>query len=179
MGIVISVSCDDRHNFSKHVVPEIRLIAGLGVVGDAHNGNTVRHRSRVAVDPSQPNLRQVHLIHSELFSERAVAPFYLKSGDLGENILTANIDLLSLPTGTRLHIGASVELEVTGLRNPCSQIESFRPGLLKAVLDGLADGTSVRKAGIMSVVVTGGIVRASDAIEVILPPPPHLPLERV
>lgn len=178
-GRVVSVAAQAGHAFSKAVRPEIRLLAGLGVAGDAHCGETVRHRSRVAVDPTQPNLRQVHLIQSELFDELAGRGFDLAPGDLGENVLTRGIDLLGLPCGARLHLGAEAVVEVTGLRNPCAQIEAFRPGLLAAVLDRAADGTLVRKAGIMAVVVTGGVVRPRDPITVVLPSEPWRRLERV
>jgi MOSC domain-containing protein YiiM len=140
---------------------------------------TVKHRSRVAQDPTQPNLRQVHLIHEELFAEVARAGYEVSPGDLGENITTSGIDLLGLPVGTLLHIGAEAVVEVTGLRNPCLQIDSFRSGLLKQVVGRDEDGNVVRKAGIMSIVVHGGEVRPGDPIRVELPAEPHRPLERV
>lgn len=155
------------------------LVAGLGVHGDAHAGITVRHRSRVARDPSQPNLRQVHLLHAELFDELITADFAVWPGELGENITTRGLDLLALPAGTRLLLGAQAVVELTGLRNPCSQLDRFQRGLMAAVLDRDAQGRLVRKAGAMGIVVTGGEVRAGDAIEVRLPPPPHSPLEPV
>ncbi len=158
---------------------QIRLLAGLGVEGDAHSGTTVKHRSRVAVDPTQPNLRQVHLLHAELFDEVATGGFALRPGDLGENITTRGIDLLGLPRGTRLHIGASAIVEVTGLRNPCIQIDRFQPGLLAAVLDRDSRGRIIRKAGIMGVVVAAGDVSAGDSIGIELPPLPHHALDRV
>jgi len=176
---VVAVASDPAHRFSKPLAKAIRLIAGLGVEGDAHCGATVRHRSRVRIDPTQPNLRQVHLIHSELFAELAVKGFAVAPGDLGENIATAGLDLLALPADTRLHIGAEAVLRVTGLRNPCAQIERFRPGLLAAVLDSADDGTVIRKAGIMAVVERGGTIRPGDPITADLPPPPHHALERV
>lgn len=176
---VIAVSRDAEHKFSKQVVPEIAIIAGLGVEGDAHKGVTVQHRSRVAVDPSQPNLRQVHLMQAELFGELEGKGFTVGPADLGENITTEGIDLLALPRGAVLRIGEAVVLEVTGLRNPCVQIERFQPGLLKAVLDHGPNGELIRKAGIMTIVRSGGLARAGDPIAVDLPPLPHLPLERV
>lgn len=176
---VVSVGRDGAHRFSKEVLGEIRLLSGLGVEGDAHCGVTVKHRSRVAADPTQPNLRQLHLIQSELFDELAERGFTLAPGDLGENVLTRGIDLLALPRGSRLHIGAEAIVEITGLRNPCGQIEAFRPGLLAAVLDRAEDGSLVRKAGIMGVVLTGGVVRPGDAIAAVLPPEPWRRLERV
>lgn len=178
-GRVIAVARAAGHDFSKQVVSEIAIVAGLGVAGDAHAGVTVQHRSRVRTDPSQPNLRQVHLLHAELFDAVGARGFALAPGDLGENITTRGIDLLGLPRGAVLAIGAAVRLEVTGLRNPCAQIDTFRRGLLAEVLDKRADGTVVRKAGIMSVVRAGGVVRAGDAIAVELPQPPFRPLERV
>lgn len=176
---VIAVARDPGHNFTKRTVAEIEIVAGFGVAGDAHGGDTVKHRSRVKADPSQPNLRQVHLIHSELFDEVAVQGFAVAPGDLGENITTRGIDLLGLPRGAVLRIGEAVRLQVTGLRNPCAQIDAFRPGLLGAVLAKRADGTVVRKAGIMAIVLQGGFVCAGDAIAVEHPDPPFLPLERV
>lgn len=176
---VISVGRDGAHRFSKPVLAEIRLLAGLGVEGDAHCGVTVKHRSRVAVDPTRPNLRQVHLIQSELFAELTERGFALRPGDLGENVLTLGVDLLALPRGTRLRLGADAVVEITGLRNPCGQIEAFRPGLLAAVVERANDGTLRRKAGVMAVVVAGGRVRPGDAIGVDRPPPPWHSLERV
>jgi MOSC domain-containing protein YiiM len=176
---VVTVSASPSHGFSKPLVPAITLLAGLGVQGDAHCGVTVQHRSRVARDPSQPNLRQVHLIHSELFAELASRGFSVKAGDLGENITTRGIDLLALPAGTELIIGGAARIRLTGLRNPCSQIDAFQTGLMAAVLDRAADGSLVRKAGVMGVVVEGGVVQAEDRIEVKLPPPPHVKLDRV
>lgn len=178
-GRVIAVCRDNGHRFSKGVEEEgIVLVAGLGAEGDAHSGEKVKHRSRVAVDPTQPNLRQVHLIHAELLDELAGKGFSVAAGNLGENILTRDIDLLDLPTGARLQIGAA-EIEITGLRNPCAQIERFQTGLLAAVLDKAADGSLVRKCGVMGIVLRGGRVRAGDAIEVTLPTGNHLPLAPV
>jgi MOSC domain-containing protein YiiM len=175
---VVSVSAAAGHRFSKQVVPAIELVAGEGVAGDAHRGVTVKHRSRVAVDPSQPNLRQVHLIHAELFDDPEVAPFALRPGDIGENILTEGIPLLDLPRGTRLSIGGT-EIEITGLRNPCAQLDAFRPGLTRAMLGRDAEGGLIRKAGVMGIVGRGGVIRAGDAIMIRLPPLPHEKLERV
>lgn len=172
MATVLAVARSPRHRFSKQTEPAITLVEGLGVEGDAHAGVTVRHRSRVARNPAQPNLRQVHLIHSELFAELAAKGFTLAPGDMGENITTAGIDLLALPVGTILRLGDAAEIAVTGLRNPCLQLDRFAPGLMAATLEQTEAGL-VRKAGIMSTVRRGGTVRAGDAIEVILPPPPH------
>ncbi|QDZ13799.1 MOSC domain-containing protein [Humibacter ginsenosidimutans] len=166
---VLSVSRDDGHRFGKPVVSEIRLIAGWGVEGDAHAGTTVQHRSRVARDPSQPNLRQVHLIHAELFGEVADHGFTVRPGEMGENIATTGLDLLSLPVGTVLHLGDTAKVELTGLRNPCDQINGLAPGLMKEMVSRAADGTVVRKAGVMSIVIAGGVVRPGDAIVVELP----------
>ena len=154
----------------------IRLVEGLGVEGDAHSGATVKHRSRVARDPSQPNLRQVHLIHGELLEELGAAGFNVVPGDLGENITTKGIDLLGLPRGTRLRLGADAIVEITGLRNPCAQLDRFQTGLTAAVLDRDDAGNLVRKSGVMAVVIAGGLVQASDPIEVELPGLPHEPL---
>jgi len=164
---------------SKPARTAIRLIEGLGVEGDAHAGTTVKHRSRVARDPTQPNLRQVHLMHGELFEELRAAGFALAPGRMGENITTRGLDLLALPTGTRLHIGETAIVSVTGLRNPCRQLEGIQSGLMTAVLDRDAAGNLVRKAGIMGVVLASGDVRPGDPIRVELPPEPHEPLECV
>lgn len=173
---VVGVSRDGEHRFSKGAEDSIRLVAGLGVEGDAHFGATVQHLSRVRRDPSQPNLRQVHLIHRELFDEvtAEVGP-----GQLGENITTEGVDLLGLPRGTRLSVGDGVVVELTGLRNPCVQIDRFSPGLLKQVVTTDEDGTVERKAGVMAVVVAGGVVRPGDRIDVVMPEEPFEPLAPV
>jgi hypothetical protein len=176
---VLSVSRDDQHRFSKARVEAITLLAGLGVEGDTHAGVTVQHRSRVAVNPLTPNLRQVHLIHSELFDQLRAAGYEVAPGQLGENITTAGIDLLGLPRGTVLRIGAQAAVEITGLRNPCSQINTFSPGLLKQVLGQDEAGGLVRKAGVMGIVLTGGTIAPGDAIGVVLPTGPPVPLEPV
>jgi len=176
---IVAVSLRAGHHFSKTNAPAIRLIQGLGVDGDAHAGVTVKHRSRVRRDPTQPNLRQVHLVHRELFDELQTKGFQIASGDIGENLTTAGIDLLALPRGTRLHLGSSAIVEVTGLRNPCIQLDQFQPGLMAATLDRDDQGNLIRKAGIMSVVVAGGQVRSGDTIAVELPPAPHRRLEPV
>lgn len=176
---VVSVSVSDSHSFSKPRVAAIELVAGVGVLGDAHAGGTVRHRSRVRKDPTAPNLRQVHLLHRELLDELAAQGFVVGPGDVGENVTTAGVDLLDLPTGTRLHLGDEAVVELTGLRNPCAQLDDFQPGLMAAVLDRAADGSLVRKSGVMSVVVIGGTVRPGDAIRVVLPVEPHRALAPV
>jgi MOSC domain-containing protein YiiM len=178
-AIVTAVSRSSSHSFSKPNQDSIRLLAGLGVEGDAHLGQTVKHRSRVAKDPTQPNLRQVHLIHEELFDELAGKGFAVASGAMGENVTTRGIDLLNLPAGARLLLGESAVIEVTGLRNPCVQIDRFQKGLMKAVLGKDEQGNVIRKSGIMAVVLEGGEVRPGDAIRVELPPQPHRPLEVV
>jgi MOSC domain-containing protein YiiM len=173
------VSRSATHTFSKANDGVIRLLAGLGVEGDAHAGHTVRHRSRVARDPTAPNLRQVHLIHAELHDELRVRGFDVRPGDMGENVTTRGVDLLGLPTGARLGLGDAAVIEITGLRNPCVQLDRFQRGLMRAVLDRDADGKLVRKAGVMAVVLAGGEVRAGDAILLELPPGPHRPLDMV
>jgi len=178
-GIITAVSRDAAHAFSKPNQESIRLLAGLGVEGDAHLGTTVQHRSRVAQDPTQPNLRQVHLIHAELHDELRAAGFTVTAGDMGENVTPRGIDLLGLPVGARLHLGESAVVEVTGLRNPCAQLDNFQPGLTAATLDRDADGNLIRKAGIMGIVLTGGDIRPGDPIRVTFPPEPHRRLERV
>ena len=150
-GQVQAVCLDANHAFSKRPAPSIRLLAGLGVERDAHSGVKVQHRSRVAADPNQPNLRQIHLLQAELFDELAGRGFAISAGQLGENVTTRGLDLLALPTGTRLHLGAAAVVEITGLRNPCAQIENFglqqKSGLLAAVLGTDAAGQLVRKSG--------------------------------
>jgi len=172
-AVVVAVSRDGEHRFSKPVRDEIVLLPGLGVQGDAHAGSTVQHLSRVAADPTQPNLRQVHLIHSELYVEVGALGFDVAPGQLGENVVTAGLDLLGLPRDTVLRLGEQAVIRITGLRNPCAQIDVFRPGLLKAVVGRDESGAVVRKAGVMAVVVHGGAVRPGDRIHVRLPAGPH------
>ena len=179
MGSVVAVSVRSGHHFSKTPALSIRLLTGLGADGDAHMGETVKHRSRVRRDPTQPNLRQVHLIHAELFEELRGKGFVVQPADLGENVTTESIDLLALPSGTRLHLGESAVVEITGLRNPCIQIDDFQKGLMAATLDKDADGNLIRKAGVMSIVISDGEVRPGDAIRVELPAEPHYPLRPV
>lgn len=176
---VIAVSLSPRHKFSKQNALSIRLVKGLGVEGDAHMGSTVKHRSRVAQNPHMPNLRQVHLIHAELFGELAGAGFRVAPGDMGENITTSGVDLLALPRGARLHIGAGAIVELTGLRNPCGQIDKFQKGLMNAVLDRDASGGLIRKSGVMSIVIAGGDVWPGDPIRVEMPEGQARPLETV
>jgi MOSC domain-containing protein YiiM len=178
-AVVVSVSRDDRHRFSKAAVERIVLLAGLGVEGDAHAGAAVQHRSRVAADPTAPNLRQVHLIQAELFDELRAAGYDVAPGQLGENVTTSGIDLLGLSRGAVLRLGPEAAVEITGLRNPCAQINAFSPGLLKEVLGRDADGGLVRRAGVMAIVLAGGAVAPGDAIAVTPPAQPFLPLERV
>jgi len=178
-GRVLAVARDGQHRFSKTPVDAISVVAGLGVEGDAHQGATVKHRSRVAVDPTAPNLRQVHLIHAELLDELRAGGFAVEAGGLGENVTTEGVDLLGLPRGARLRIGDQVVLEVTGLRNPCKQIDAFQTGLLKVVLGRGPEGELIRKTGVMSIVLEGGVVRPGDIIVVELPAGPHLALEVV
>lgn len=175
-GSVVAVSCSPTHTFTKPSLESIHLLPGLGVEGDAHQGERVKHRSRVARDPSQPNLRQVHLIHAELHNDLRAAGFSVSAGQMGENITTRGIDLLRLPTGTLLYLGGMAIVEVTGLRNPCLQLDNFQPGLMAAVLGRDEHGALIRKAGIMAIVLAGGEVRPGDPIIVELPPEPHRPL---
>ena len=176
---VEAVSTGSSHGIGKETEDAIRLVAGQGVDGDVHAGATVKHRSRVRKDPTQPNLRQVHLIHKELHEELAGQGFDLGPGEMGENVLTSGVELLALPTGARLRLGAEAVVEVTGLRNPCSQLDDLAPGLMKGVLDRAADGELVRKSGVMGIVLEGGEVRPGDPIEVELPTEPHVPLAPV
>lgn len=176
---VVTVARDSEHRFSKQLQERITLRAGLGVEGDAHAGVTVQHRSRVAADPTRPNLRQVHLLASEFLSEAAQRGYDVGPGDMGENILTAGIDLLGLPVDTVLRIGPEAVVRLTGLRNPCVQIDRFRRGLLGLAVTRDESGRIVRKAGVMGIVVASGVVRPGDTIGVELPAEPHKPLERV
>ncbi len=176
---VEAVNLSPTHTMAKPSQLSIRLLAGLGVEGDAHSGETVKHRSRVARDPSQPNLRQVHLIHAELHDELRDGGFELVSGQMGENITTRGIDLLGLPTGARLHIGDEAVVEITGLRSPCVQLDGLQSGLMKACLDTAEDGSLIRKAGVMGIVLSGGEVRPGDPISVDLPDGEPKPLQPV
>lgn len=177
--VVESVARSRSHSFSKRPELYIRLIAGIGIEGDAHAGVTVKHRSRVARDPNQPNLRQVHLMHAELFDELKGQGFRVGAGDLGENITTRGLDVLSLPRRTRLRIGREAIVELTGLRNPCVQIDRFQEGLLSAVATRNEAGQLVRKSGVMGIVIAGGDVHVGDAIEIELPDGPRAPMEVV
>ena len=174
--MITAVSRSETHSFSKANQSAIRLVAGLGVEGDAHQGATVKHRYHVRRDPTAPNLRQVHLIPAELHDQLRRSGFQITPGQMGENITTRGVDLLSLPAGTRLRLGRGAVIEVTGLRSPCRQLDDFRPGLMSAVLDRDAAGRVVPRAGVMAVVVEGGEVRPGDPVHVELPPEPHRPL---
>lgn len=178
-GTVTAVSRSAEHTGVKPTCDSIRILEGLGVEGDAHAGETVKHRSRVAKDPTEPNLRQVHLIHAELHDELDAAGLKVLPGQMGENVTTRGIDLLNLPRGTKLHLGDSAVVEITGLRNPCAQLDKVQPGLLKACIGEDAEGNRILKTGVMSVVVTGGDVKPEDPIRVELPPEPHQKLEAV
>lgn len=178
-GVVTAVSLSMKHTLVKPTQDRIRLLAGLGVDGDAHQGATVKHRSRVARDPRQPNLRQVHLIHAELLDELQAAGFAVSAGQMGENVTTRGVDLLGLPAGTRLRLGDAAMVEVTGLRNPCAQLDRIQPGLMAATLGRDERGHLIRKAGIMAIVVITGEVRRGNCIRVELPPAPHRPLAPV
>ena len=178
-GTIVSVNKSSTHTFSKPNQDKIVLLSGLGVEGDAHMGEKVKHRSRVRKDPTQPNLRQVHLIHSELHDELNASGYHVSAGEMGENVTTRGVDLLGLPKGTKLYLGDSAVVEVTGLRNPCEQIDTFQDGLLKFCVYKDENGNIVRKAGIMSIVLTGGEVRAGNQIRVELPPEPHEALQVV
>lgn len=170
---VTAVSLSPAHTMAKPNTTTIRLLEGLGVEGDAHMGTTVKHRSRVKRDPTQPNLRQVHLIHGELHDELATQGFDLTPGQMGENITTRGIDLLGLPVGTRLHIGDDAVVELTGLRNPCAQLDGIQAGLMKATLGRDGEGNLIRKAGVMGIVLTGGDIHAGDEIHTERPAEPH------
>jgi MOSC domain-containing protein YiiM len=178
-GVVTAVSRSARHTLVKSNEDKIRLAAGLGVEGDAHSGATVKHRSRLARFANERNLRQVHLIHAELHDSLRGQGLAVTAGQMGENVTTRGVDLLGLPTGARLHLGEMAVVEVTGLRNPCAQLDRIQPGLMGATLERGPDGSLVRKAGIMAVVLAGGDVRPGDPIRVELPQEPHRPLAPV
>ncbi len=178
-GHIIALHRSAFHNFSKQAETSLKLLQGLVIERDAHCGATVKHRSRVAADASQPNLRQVHLLHAEIIDDICAQGFAIRPGDVGENITTHGIDLLNLPRHTRLHIGLSVILSVTGLRNPCAQLDNFQAGLTQAFLGKSAVGKLIRKAGIMTIVLEGGMIHQGDEIRVEFPSLPHLMLERV
>jgi MOSC domain-containing protein YiiM len=178
-AFVTAVSRSATHSLVKPNTDGIRLLAGLGVEGDAHLGETVKHRSRVARDPTRPNLRQVHLIHGELHDELRTSGLDVAPGQMGENVTTRGVDLLGLPTGTRLHLGDAAVVEVTGLRNPCAQLEKVAPGLMAATLARDEHGNLLRKAGVMGIVVASGEVRTGDPIELESPPGPPRPLKPV
>lgn len=178
-GQVTSVSRSMKHGVGKHVVDEVRLVEGLGVEGDAHKGATVKHRSRVKKNPNQPNLRQVHLVAAELIDELVAQDFPVGPGVMGENVLTRGIDLCALPYRTRLRLGEHALIEISGLRNPCKQLEAIKKGLMAATLDRDDEGNLVRKLGVMAVILEGGVVRPGDPVEVLLPEPPHVPQEPV
>ncbi|NET30921.1 MAG: MOSC domain-containing protein [Cyanothece sp. SIO1E1] len=178
-GTVVALSKSSTHTMQKFNTTQIKLLKGLGVEGDAHLGKTVKHRSRVAKDPTQPNLRQVHLIHQELHEELAGKGFEVTPGLMGENITTQGINLLELPKDTILTIGSHAKIQITGLRNPCHQLDGIQQGLMKAVLDRDSEGNLVRKAGIMGIVLEDGLIDLGDEISIELPVEPHSPLERV
>ncbi len=178
-GVVISVGRSETHSFSKPVCECIRMIEGVGVEGDAHSGATVQHLARMSKTPELPNLRQVHVLHAELLDELNGRGFFVRPGDIGENVTTRGVDLLGLPTGSRLHLGAKAVVEITGLRNPCGQLDDFQEGLKGAVLDRDDQGNVIRKSGVMGTVITGGDVRPGDPVRVELPPPPHTALVTV
>lgn len=176
---ITAVSLSSGHTFSKQAFEHITLLEGLGVEGDAHCGITVKHRSDVARDPTRLNLRQVHLIHSELFDELHQQGFAVEASMLGENVTTRGVDLLALPVDTELQLGDDAVVRLTGLRNPCSQIDGLQKGLLSAVVERRPDGEIIRKTGVMAVVIKGGVVRQGDELIVNLPALPHRKLERV
>jgi MOSC domain-containing protein YiiM len=178
-GLVASVSSSATHTMRKPARASIRLLPGLGVERDAHAGKTVQHRSRLERTPEAPNLRQVHLLHAELHEELAAAGLAVSPGNMGENVTTRGVDLLALPVGTRIRLGQDAVVELTGLRNPCAQLDGLRPGLMAACLERDATGALVRKAGVMAIVVAAGDVRPGDAIAVELPAGEPRPLEPV
>jgi MOSC domain-containing protein YiiM len=173
---VVAVCKSPAHTLTKFPEPAVELAVNHGVVGDVHAGPTVRHRSR---NPALPNLRQVHLVPAEWLDELSAAGFPVGPGTIGENVTTRGLDLLGLPTGARLRLGGSAVVELTGLRNPCFQLDGIKPGLKAACLGRDADGALVRKAGVMAVVTAGGTVRPGDPIRVERPAGEPKPLAPV
>jgi MOSC domain-containing protein YiiM len=176
---VVCVARKKAHGPRKRPQLMIRLVAGLGVEGDAHAGATVMHRSRRRQFPDVPNLRQVHLLHEELFAELSAQGFSIEPGLMGENVTTRGLDLLGLPRGARIRLGDTAVVEVTGLRNPCVQLDGIEPGLMAACVGRGADGEPLRKAGVMAVVLEGGDVRPGDAVVVNVPEGAHQRLKPV
>lgn len=179
MAKIIALSKLSTHRLNKDNYNSLQLLKGLGVEGDAHCGKTVKHRSRVKQDPTQPNLRQVHFMHAELFDELKEKGFQVSSGQMGENVTTRGIDLLGLPVGAKLHLGENAIVEITGLRNPCAQLEGIQKGLMEAVLDRDKNGELIRKAGIMGIVLEGGEININDEIKVEMPKGEFRKLEKV
>ena len=182
IGAVAAVHRSDEHTFSKATCESIELVAGLGVNGDAHQGAKVKHRSRVAANPDQPNLRQIHLVMSELLDEVNSAGHNVVAGQLGESITTTGIDLISLPVGSMLRIGDTALVALTGLRNPCPQIKSVGDGLMKMMFIDDQDnpeGPKIGRTGVMGVVIAGGIVAADDGIKIRFPAGPLTRMEKV
>lgn len=173
-GSVSGVSSDAEHRFSKPPKQHITLVENHGVEGDAHAGKHVRHRFIAKVRPMQANRRQVHLIRAELFDELREAGHPIGPGDLGENVTTAGLKLEHLPLGTRLHLGETAVVELTGLRTPCALIDRFQKGLRKKMLGGVL--RPKYKCGVLGVVVAGGRVEPGDRVRVEAPPPPFAPL---
>lgn len=170
-GIVVAVSSDRGHRFSKMPQRDILLVEGHDVEGDAHAGPFVRHRYLARRQPRLPNLRQAHLIPSELFGMLRSCGYEIDPGQLGENITTAGLDLESLPLGTRILLGPTASVELTGLRTPCALIDRFRSGLKQHLLAFAKTGPAFR-CGVMGVARTGGRVAAGDVAGVVLPSPP-------
>ena len=176
---VIALSISPQHTMHKFARPSVMLIEGIGVEGDAHAGEKVKHRSRVAKNPDQPNLRQVHLVAQELIEQLQKDGFPVVAGIMGENITTQGIDLLALPENTTLVFGSAATIKITGLRNPCAQLDGIKPGLMKAVLDTDEEGNLIRKAGVMATVIAGGVINVGDPISIVFPPEPHQRLKPV
>jgi MOSC domain-containing protein YiiM len=175
-GKVVAVCAAPKHRFSKTPCLSIALVAGLGVEGDAHFGSLVRHRYLARRNPRAPNIRQVHLIPVELFDELQAVGYDVAPGDLGENIVTAGLDLESLPLDTELRI-CSAAVRLTGLRTPCVLIDRFSAGLkTRLVADG--PGPPFR-AGVMGVVTVGGVVLPGDRIRTVFPAAPRLELPSI
>jgi MOSC domain-containing protein YiiM len=176
-GSVVAVSIDGKHRFSKTPRLSVSLTKGHGIEGDAHYGPLVQHRCLARRAPTAANLRQVHLIPSELFDALRTRGFEVRPGNLGENITTLGLDLECLPLGTMLRLGASAIVRLTGLRTPCILIDRFEAGLKDELRGGLL-GPRFR-AGVMAIVSDGGEVSPGDLIRAVLPAPPHVVLPRL
>jgi MOSC domain-containing protein YiiM len=166
-GTVVAVASKEKHEFSKRTRHAITLVEDHGVEGDVHAGRVIQHRYLAKKMPVMPNNRQVHLIASELFTELGLSGFNVSPGELGENITTAGLDLTNLPLGTRLRLGSSAVVEITGLRTPCSLIDRFQKGLKRAMI--MKHEQPRFRCGVLGVAKATGKIAPGDPIIVELP----------